>query len=149
MLPSVPLWTFLTLPQSTFQLLFEASSFESILSAIVRIISVNNMPLKGDPSSTAENVSLRSAEIPVLTIKSLLDGLRVRTVIPILQAVLILIALCLQYLRVHHILLLGFSLNGWVAPLECIVFCIMIIVLAIQQRVWETQLLKDALRERQ
>jgi len=67
---------------------------------------------------------------------------------PIIKTILVLIAFCVHYFRVHQILLFGVSLDGWAVPPECIVFCAIIGVLAIQQIGWETQLLKQAWNEK-
>jgi hypothetical protein len=95
---------------------------------------VTNIPLKVDLSTISDKASLRSGGFPSVTVQSPPDELPVPIVVPMFQAILVLIAVYLHYLRVHHIFLLKISLSGWVAPPECIIFCIIIVVLATPQR---------------
>jgi len=66
-----------------------------------------------------------------------------RMLSPTLQAILIAFAICLSVLRVLELKPLGLSLQGWGIPPECIVYCIILGLLAVQQFGWEHQLLQD------
>jgi hypothetical protein len=102
------------------------------------------MPSKLNTPSISGKASLSNGGLPPLTIQDLSDPGPLQTIAPVPQEILVLIAFGVHYFRVHHIVLFGVSLNGWVVPPECIIFCTMIGVLAIQQIGWEAQLLKRA-----
>jgi hypothetical protein len=97
------------------------------------MIPITDMPLELDTTSISEKASLNSEGVPPVTVQDPSDRGPLHVAAPILQAILFLVAFCVHYFRVHHILLFGVSLEGWAILPECVVFCIMIGVLAVQQ----------------
>ncbi len=109
----------------------------------VGITKVTDMPSKVDPPSILGKQSPGDKEVrPGLT-RSPSKGVPFRTIATGLQAIVVLIAFCVHYFRVHHKLLFGVSLNGWAVPPECMVLCSMIGVLVIQHIGRKVELWKD------
>ncbi len=67
---------------------------------------------------------------------------QLRFFLPVLQIFLVVVALNFQSLRANGDTILGVSLDGWAVPPECILFCMTIVMLAIQQFGWEVELLE-------
>jgi len=110
------------------------------------MISVNIMPLKGDPSSTAKKVTPQCRDPGFDHWKSAWriassNGRPNPPSSPYFNRSLSPLPQSSPHSPIWD------SLNGWVTPLECIVICIMIIAITIQQIAWEAQPLKDALRK--
>jgi hypothetical protein len=60
--------------------------------------------------------------------------------VPALQTVLFFAALGLRSLRHHNISVLGYSLDNWLMPPECMPLSILVLVLVVQQFRWEAEL---------
>jgi hypothetical protein len=130
--------------QSTFQTRFEPTLSCLRLTSTISKTPITDMPLKLDTPSLSEDASLSKGGDCPETIQDSSNKEPRRIIAPLLQAILVLIAFGVHYLRVHHIPVFGVSLNGLPVPPECVVFCTMIGVVAIQQVGWEARLLKDA-----
>jgi hypothetical protein len=100
------------------------------------------MSLKEDVLLISKDSLLNNAEGPALTVQTQPVRQPFRMIAPTLQILLVSIAFVLHYFRVHQILLFGVSLAGGPVPPECIVICVIIGVVGVQQIVWEIQLLK-------